>query len=110
VSRVSTSVLDAAFGQPAVGVGVTLDRQTDDGWSEVASGATGAEGRVDGLGPDRLPDGVYRLTFATGDYFEATHRPAFYPEVQVTFRATGAEHYHLPLLLSPFAYSTYRGA
>ncbi len=48
--------------------------------------------------------------FATGDYFQATHRPAFYPEVQVSFLVTGAEHYHVPLLLSPFAYSTYRGS
>ena len=48
--------------------------------------------------------------FATGDYFQATHRPAFYPEVQVSFLVTGSEHYHVPLLLSPFAYSTYRGS
>jgi 5-hydroxyisourate hydrolase len=110
MSQVTTHVLDAAFGTPAVGVGVTFDRQTHDRWSEVGGGATNAEGRITELGPDRLEDGVYRLTFATGDYFEATRRPSFYPEVQITFRLSGTEHYHVPLLLSPFAYSTYRGS
>ena len=110
MSQVTTHVLDAAFGTPAVGVGVTLDRQTPDGWSEVGGGATDADGRIAELGPDRAEAGVYRLTFATGDYFEATRRPSFYPEVQITFRVSGTEHYHVPLLLSPFAYSTYRGS
>ena len=109
MTQVTTHVLDAAFGTPAVGVGVTLDRQVHDRWSEVDSGATDADGRIPALGPERLEAGVYRLTFATGDYFEVTHRPAFYPEVQVTFRVSGTERYHVPLLLSPFAYSTYRG-
>jgi 5-hydroxyisourate hydrolase len=110
VSQVTTHVLDAAFGTPAVGVGVTLDRQTPDGWSEVGGGATDADGRIAELGPERAEAGVYRLTFATGDYFEATRRPSFYPEVQITFRVSGTEHFHVPLLLSPFAYSTYRGS
>ncbi len=110
MSRVTTHVLDAAFGTPAVGVGVGFDRQTSEGWREVGSGATDADGRIGALGPDRLDDGVYRLSFATGDYFEATGRPSFYPEVEVVFRVSGSEHYHVPLLLSPFAYSTYRGS
>ncbi|RIX26429.1 hydroxyisourate hydrolase [Amnibacterium setariae] len=110
MSQVTTHVLDAAFGTPAVGVGVTLDRQTADGWSEVGSGATDKDGRIPELGPDRLEGGIHRLTFATGDYFDATGRPSFYPEVQVHFRLSGTEHYHVPLLLSPFSYSTYRGS
>jgi 5-hydroxyisourate hydrolase len=110
VSQVTTHVLDAAFGTPAVGVAVELDRQVQDRWTEVASGATDADGRIAVLGPDRLEAGVYRLVFATGDYFQATHRPAFYPEVQISFLVTGPDHYHVPLLLSPFAYSTYRGS
>ena len=110
MSQVTTHVLDAAFGAPGVGIGVTLDRWTEDGWREVASGATDQDGRVAGLGPDRLEAAVHRLVFATGDYFEATGRPAFFPEVQVHFRLTTAEHHHVPLLLSPFAYSTYRGS
>jgi 5-hydroxyisourate hydrolase len=110
MSQVTTHVLDAAFGTPAVGVGVTLDRQTPDGWTEVGGGATDADGRIAELGPERVEGGVFRLTFATGDYFEATRRPSFYPEVLITFRVSGTEHYHVPLLLSPFAYSTYRGS
>jgi 5-hydroxyisourate hydrolase len=109
MSQVTTQVLDSAFGTPAVGVAVGLDRQLRDGWSEVASGATDGQGGIRSLGPDRLEPGVYRLVFATGDYFQATRRPAFYPEVQISFLLTGTEHYHLPLLLSPFAYSTHRG-
>ena len=110
MSQVTTHVLDAAFGGPAVGVGVTLDRGTDDGWLELVGGATDADGRIVSLGPDRLEPGVYRLTFATGDYFVATERPSFYPEVQISFAVSDASHYHVPLLLSPFAYSTYRGS
>jgi 5-hydroxyisourate hydrolase len=110
MSQVTTHVLDAAFGGPAVGVGVTFDRQTPDGWIEVGGGATDGDGRITSLGPDVLASGIYRLTFATGDYFDATSRPAFYPEVQISFRLTDASHYHVPLLLSPFAYSTYRGS
>ena len=110
MSQVTTHVLDAAYGSPAVGVGVTFDRQVDDHWLEIGGGATDADGRIRSLGPQRLEPGVYRLTFATGDYFLATDRPTFYPEVQLTFSVTGPDHYHVPLLLSPFAYSTYRGS
>jgi 5-hydroxyisourate hydrolase len=110
MSQVTTHVTDTAFGGPAVGVGVTFDRKGDDGWLELGGGATDIDGRIYSLGPQRLPSGVYRLTFATGDYFLATERPAFYPEVQITFLVTGTDHYHVPLLLSPFAYSTYRGS
>jgi 5-hydroxyisourate hydrolase len=110
MSQVTTHVLDAVSGTPAVGVAVTLDRRTADGWTEVGGGATDGGGRIADLGPDRLDDGVFRLTFATGEHFEATGRPSFYPEVQITFRVSGSDHYHVPLLLSPFAYSTYRGS
>lgn len=110
MSQLTTHVLDIAYGTPAVGVAVSLDRQTEDGWSEVGSGVTNADGRIPLLGADQVEAGVYRLTFAVGDYFQATHRPSFYPEVQVTFRVSGIEHLHLPLLLSTFGYSTYRGS
>ena len=72
--------------------------------------ATDADGRITALGPDRLDSGVYRLVFATGDYFDATHRPAFYPQVQISFLVTGADPCHVPLVLSPFGYSTHRGS
>jgi len=109
----STHVLDAALGRPAAGVGVRLDRREDDkSWAEVATGRTGPDGRLSGWLPDGEPAaGVYRLVFDTGGYFATRDVQAFYPEVTVTFEVRcAAEHYHLPVLLSPFAYSTYRGS
>jgi 5-hydroxyisourate hydrolase len=105
----STHVLDATTGRPAAGVQVRLERAGDDGWSRAAEGETGFDGRL------RLPGdpepGGYRLTFATGAYFQARGAVTFYPEVTITFDMTErAEHYHVPLLLSPFGYSTYRGS
>ncbi|MCW2944440.1 MAG: uraH [Actinoallomurus sp.] len=99
----STHVLDAAKGRPARGVPVRLDRRDGDGWAPVAEGRTDEDGRVRDLPP---PDeGTYRLVFDT------TGHSGFYPEVTVAFNVTDpGEHYHVPLLLSPFAYSTYRGS
>lgn len=101
----STHVLDAALGRPAAGVAVRLER---DG-AVVAEAVTDADGRVRSLG--ELAAGTHRLTFDTGAYFAASGRTAFYPEVTVAFTvADPDEHHHVPLLLSPFAYSTYRGS
>ena len=103
----STHVLDAATGRPAVGVAVRLEAA--DG-TVLADATTDSDGRV----PDfaaALDGGTFRLRFDTGGYFAATEQAAFYPEVVVTFDVTDAQqHYHVPLLLSPFAYSTYRGS
>jgi 5-hydroxyisourate hydrolase len=100
---VSTHVLDAVRGRPASGIAVTLT--ASDG-SVVASAATDGDGRVAALAGD-LPEGVYRLAFAVERYLGET----FYPEVVITFRIrNGAEHHHVPLLLSPYSYSTYRGS
>ena len=109
----STHVLDATSGRPAAGVAVRLEHGRDGGWAPAARGQTDADGRLrlarDG-GPEFEP-GVYRITFATGAYFRARGAASFYPEVTITFEITAAgEHYHVPLLLSPFAYSTYRGS
>ncbi|MBV9384734.1 MAG: hydroxyisourate hydrolase [Streptosporangiaceae bacterium] len=106
---VSTHVLDGMLGTPAAGVSVLLDRRDADGtWSRVAAGRTDASGRLHAGG---AAPGVHRLTFGTGAYFAARGVAAFYPEVAITFEVTGADqHYHVPLLLSPFAYSTYRGS
>lgn len=108
----STHVLDSTTGRPARGVRVRLESRTADVWSAVAEGTTDADGRIRELTPDGPPAGVHRLVFDTGAYFAGA--PAFYPEVVVTFEITGnttaAEHHHVPLLLSPFAYSTYRGS
>lgn len=110
-SFITTHVLDAAAGRPAAGIAVTLEQRTSGGWSQIAAGTTDADGRISDLGPDQLPSGAYRATFATSDYFAATNTPTFYPEVSVTFQIDEAQqHYHVPVLLSPFAYSTYRGS
>ncbi|GAA3445679.1 hydroxyisourate hydrolase [Planomonospora venezuelensis] len=100
----STHVLDAALGRPAAGVAVRLES----GGTVVAEGRTDADGRLSGWSPGA---GVHRLVFGTGDYFAARGVAAFYPEVAVAFTIDDPdEHYHVPLLLSPFAYSTYRGS
>jgi 5-hydroxyisourate hydrolase len=114
VATLSTHVLDATGGSPAVGMPVRLERRGPDGWSPAGAGQTDDDGRLElGLGASGpgFGPGVYRITFATGEYFQARGIASFYPEVTVTFEMTGhAEHYHVPLLLSPFAYSTYRGS
>jgi 5-hydroxyisourate hydrolase len=108
---VSTHVLDAGLGAPAAGVAVTLSTSTSmsaaDGWLTIESGLTSADGRYR-FSAD-TPAGTYRLAFATGAYFAARSVAAFYPEVTIAFTVTEG-HFHVPLLLSPFAYSTYRGS
>ena len=103
----STHVLDATTGRPAAGVRVRLERAGDTGWAPAGEGTTGPDGRLRLSGEP----GVYRMTFGSGAYFKARGSTTFYPEVSITFEMTDrAEHYHVPLLLSPFAYSTYRGS
>jgi 5-hydroxyisourate hydrolase len=109
VSHLTTHVLDTSRGVPATGVDVEL---TDATGTLVASGVTDSDGRA-ALGPDQLAPGRYVLTFATGDFFAERQVETFYPEVTVTFEVgatDGDRHLHVPLLLSPFAYSTYRGS
>jgi len=110
MSHVTTHVLDATTGAPAVGVGVALHAHGADGPVEIARTVTDVDGRVADLGPDALEPGTYQVKFDTGGYFSAQERATFYPEVVVTFAIAGPEHYHVPLLLSPFGYSTYRGS
>lgn len=107
MSAITTHVLDTARGRPAAGVAVTLERAG----APIAHGRTDADGRLRDLLPAEAPleTGVYRLVFDTAGYFAA--QETFYPEVVVTFRVRdAAEHHHVPLLLSPFGYSTYRGS
>jgi 5-hydroxyisourate hydrolase len=105
VSGITTHVLDTSRGCPATGVPVVLERAVNAGWESVGRGTTDADGRVRDLLTSTPEDGRYRLTFDTGAHSR------FYPEVTVTFVVEGgAEHYHVPLLLSPFGYSTYRGS
>ena len=114
MSAITTHVLDTSRGRPAEGVPVTLEVQTaDGGWAPVGKGATDADGRLKDLLPRSyvLGEGVYRLTFDTGTYFAALGVQSFYPSVVVVFAVRDAgQHYHVPLLLSPYGYSTYRGS
>ncbi|WNM26548.1 hydroxyisourate hydrolase [Demequina capsici] len=110
MSHVTTHVLDALAGTPARGIAVTLSRRGAEGWEPVAQGLTDADGRVRDLGPELLEKGVYQVRFETGIYFATRQVATFYPEVEIAFEVKGAEHCHVPLLLSPFAYSTYRGS
>jgi 5-hydroxyisourate hydrolase len=105
VSLVTTHVLDTATGRPAKGIAVRFE--TAEG-KPMADGHTDDDGRIRNLGPDVLEPGSYRLVFDTGAYLGPD---AFFPEVALTFRISdGTAHHHVPLLLSPFAYSTYRGS
>ncbi len=129
MSTVTTHVLDSTLGCPAVGVPVRLDYLGGAGpvpggaplapggaspagvASPVAAAVTGGDGRVNQLGPAHLQAGIYRLVFDTGAYFAASGTRTFYPEVAVSFVIDNTDgHYHVPLLLSPFAYATYRGS
>jgi 5-hydroxyisourate hydrolase len=114
MSTISTHVLDTTLGRPAAGVRVILEKIDDAGVSiSLGVGETDGDGRLRDLLPagEMLLPGDYRLRFDTGAYFSATNRESFYPTVIVEFRVTGpASHYHVPLLLSPYGYSTYRGS
>jgi 5-hydroxyisourate hydrolase len=107
----STHVLDSGFGRPAEGVPVVLYRVEADGASSaIAHARTDSDGRVGALVAE-LGAGNFRLAFDTGAYFAASGQRGFYPEVVVTFTVTDpGRHHHVPLLLSPFAYSTYLGS
>lgn len=108
MSYLSAHVLDAAAGRPAAGVSVTLSDADD---TVVATARTNDDGRVGDLGPDRLEAGTYRVSFGVGDYFAGRDVECFYPEVTVHFRTAADQgHYHIPLLLSPYSYTTYRGS
>jgi 5-hydroxyisourate hydrolase len=106
---ISTHVLDTARGHPAEGVPVVLEHDAT-GWTEVGRGLTDADGRVRELLSGDLEDGRYRLTFDTAQYFRTVGEVPFYPEVSIVFIVAGGGHHHVPLLLSPFGYTTYRGS
>lgn len=110
---ISTHVLDTSRGRPASGIAIRLERLEGAGAALIGRGETDEDGRTSALVPDgaSISRGVYRLTFETGAYLTSTHGRAFYPEVGVVFEiADPAEHHHVPLLLSPFGYTTYRGS
>ncbi|HYT29509.1 MAG TPA: hydroxyisourate hydrolase [Actinomycetota bacterium] len=113
MSAITTHVLDISAGRPAAGLAVVLEFLGEEGWTRLGAGATDGDGRVASLLPDGQPveAGTYRLTFDTGGYFAARGVTGLYPEVVVAFDvADPGDHHHVPLLLSPFGYSTYRGS
>jgi len=107
----SSHVLDGARGLPASGVRIRWEQLLDEAWQPVAEAATDDDGRVAEWRGAATPMGIHRLVFGSGDYFASQGTATFYPEVVVVFEVADAEaHHHVPLLLSPFAYSTYRGS
>lgn len=116
MATLSTHVLDAVSGNPARGIRVTVEALTSpqtgvgSGPQTIGSGATNNDGRIPDLAPEGLDPGTYRIVFATGDWFAAQGTQGFYPEVAITFLVDEDRHYHVPVLLSPFAFSTYRGS
>jgi len=111
MSTISTHILDTASGRPAEGMHVQLERMENGGWTPMFEGTTNADGRVTDLAPNGISPGIHRMTFGTGDYHRAQGVAGFYPQVRVCFEIGATdEHYHVPLLISPFGFSTYRGS
>ena len=109
MSKITTHVLDTVFGKPAAGITVSLDSRQGDAWHPAGSGVTDADGRCRDL-VESATAGIYRLTFATAEYFKQNGHQSIYPEISVTFICNGEAHFHLPLLLSANSYTTYRGS
>ena len=107
---ISTHVLDTALGLPAAGLDVVLDVRHGADWVAVGRGTTDSHGRIGSFSNAVLADGTYRLLFATAAYHRGIGVRPFFPEVVVTFEVEKGVHYHVPLLLSPYGFSTYRGA
>jgi len=108
----SVHVLNLENGLPSANVKVVLEAQQNDKWTEINTGTTDEQGRIAELYPKDAPlqKGVYKVTFKTGDWFRQKNERSFFPEVPVVFVIDGSlEHYHIPLLISPYGYSTYRG-
>lgn len=113
MSQITTHVLDTSRGKPANGITITLQKPLGpDQWEDICSGVTNDDGRI----PEFLPKeksispGIYRMLFDTGAYFKNSNTVAFYPFVPIVFEIFDTDHYHVPLLLNPFGYSTYRGS
>ena len=108
---ITTHVLDTALGRPAAGVPLLLSKFGHGGWTEIGRGKTDADGRCRDLTQEgKLKKGVYRLTFVVASYFKKTNRTGFYPSISIDFAVRDARHHHVPLLISPWGYSTSRGS
>jgi len=113
MSQITTHVLDTSKGVPAKGIEITLEGITTTGnWAEIGTGITDEDGRISDLldSDTTLDPGTYRMVFQTGVYFSSQDITGFYPSVTIVFATEDTSHYHIPLLLNPFGYSTYRGS
>ena len=112
MSQITTHILDTTKGKPAANVTIALLRQVGDNWQEIARGVTNKDGRIADLLPQetQLELGIYKMKFFTREYFAQDDTANFYPLVEIIFDVASAEHYHVPLLLNPFGYATYRGS
>ncbi|MCX6275596.1 MAG: hydroxyisourate hydrolase [Bacteroidetes bacterium] len=112
MSQLTTHILDTSIGKPAQGVSVTLEFYNSGIWKKIAEGVTNADGRITDLlvTGNPMQTGIYRLNFDSAAYFKAQDKKTFYPHVSIEFEISDGSHYHVPLLLNPFGYSTYRGS
>ncbi|WP_075183493.1 hydroxyisourate hydrolase [Pantoea sp. 1.19] len=111
MSTLSTHVLDTALGRPAEGISIVLEQWLPDGWVHLHAGITDGDGRIRQLSPAPLAAGRYRLVAALSDYFQRSGRPSLWPQAQIDVQLPGDEaHYHLPFLITPWSWSTYRGS
>ena len=112
MSQITTHILDTSTGKPAQEVTIILYQGGNDEWKELARGRTNADGRLPNLlaSNEVLQPGIYKLRFETKDYYDRQGIPTFYPFVEVVVDITNDRHYHIPLLLNPFGYSTYKGS
>lgn len=112
MSQVTTHVLDTTKGKPASGISIILYLGENNEWTEIARGKTNDDGRIPDLLKKEvlLQKGIYKLKFETKDYFDSAGIPTFYPYVEIIFDIQSGGHYHVPLLLNPYGYTTYRGS
>lgn len=113
MAQITSHILDTSAGTPANGVFISLMQQQGDDWLMLGSGATDEDGRVSSFSETEsaLLAGIYKLTFYLSDYYREKGQSSFYPFVDVVFEIEGdGQHYHVPLLLNPYGYSTYRGS
>jgi len=112
MSQLTTHILDTTKGKPAAGINIVLYQQEKNSWKEITHGVTNNDGRIPNLLHKDivLEFGTYKLRFEVQEYFDKQSIQTFYPFAEITFLVTTNEHYHIPLLLSPFGYSTYRGS
>lgn len=112
MSQLTTHILDTSIGKPAQGVSVTLEYLNSGTWEKIAEGVTNADGRITDLlvSGNPMQKGIYRLNFDSAAYFKEQGKKTFYPKVTIEFEISEDSHYHVPLLLNGFGYSTYRGS